>query len=91
MLAELTPEQQYELCAYHGIEPFGEVRMDFRFAQLQQLYVASHSKKGKKVPPLEAFTMYADIYEAAEERQGTADLQSHLAALGAQRSTDGDG
>jgi hypothetical protein len=79
MLEQLTPAQAFELCAYHGIEPFGEVRMDFRFAQLQQMYIGSHRKKGTKVPPLASFTMYVDIAEAAEEKQGTAGLMSELA------------
>jgi hypothetical protein len=78
MLEQLTPDQRFELCAYHGMEPFGEVRMDFRFAQVLSTFTRFNSKKGTKVPPLAAFTLFPDLAEAAEERQGSAALMSEL-------------
>jgi len=85
MLEQLTPDQAFELCAYHGTEPFGEVRDDLRMAHMLRVYVDSKRKKGSKRVTLGSMTLYPDIIEAAEESSGENDLQAHLANLGAKR------
>ena len=81
MLNQLTPEQAFELCAYHGIEPFGEVREDLRMAYLLSSYVRANSKKGAKVPPLASFTLYRDLIESSEEQEGDSELMKVLAGF----------
>lgn len=79
LFSDLTPEQAFELRAYHAMEPFGEVRADFRMANLISSNLQLHVKKGTKSPPLASFTLYKDIAERAEERRGTEDLANELA------------
>lgn len=90
MLAELTPEQAFELCAYHGIEPFGEVRDDLRMAHVLRCYFDSKRAKGQKRIPLGSLTLYPDIIESAEEQSGTQELQATLSKF-AKVSTDDNG
>lgn len=79
MLEQLSPEQAYELCCYHGIEPFGEVRKDLRMARLLQFYYdAKRGKKGNQMS-VEQFVLYGDIAESASEPASEAAL---LRALG---------
>lgn len=85
MFEQLTPDQAFELCAYHGIEPFGEVREDLRMAHILRCYFDSNRRKGSQKIPLGSLTLYPDIIEAAQEAAGTNDLKAHLAALGAKR------
>lgn len=82
MLDQLTAEQAYELCAYHEIEPFGEVRDDLRMDHSLRLYFAGN---GSKQIPCGALALYSDIHEAAQIEDSTKDLQSHMESLGAKR------
>jgi hypothetical protein len=80
MLEQLTPEQAFELQAYAAMEPFGEVRMDLRFAHILASYFGANSKKGTKIPSLGAFTLYADLIDAAKERdEESGELRAALA------------
>ena len=73
MLDALTPEQAYELCCYHSMEPFGEVRADIRMARLLQFYYDSkRGKKGKKFR-LEDFMLY-EIGKRDEDEASEAAL-----------------
>lgn len=65
MLDELTPDQAFELFCYHAMEPFGEVRQDYRMAKISQLFY--NANRGKTSPDIELgqFTMYDDIVDAA--------------------------
>lgn len=83
MLEQLTPEQAFELCAYHGIEPFGEVRDDLRMDKILRIYIDSHRKKGTKPLAWGSMAMYQDIVESSQEAEGSRDLQAHLASMGA--------
>ena len=75
---DLTPGQLFELCLYHVIEPFGEVREDLRMASIKQFYYDSkRGKKGKRVP-LGDFALYPHLYEKTDGAS-EADL---LRALG---------
>jgi hypothetical protein len=73
-MQELTPEQLYELCCYHAVEPFGEVREDLRMANLLCTYVASKAgKRGRKFT-LGEFVMYQDIRDDATDPAGVSAL-----------------
>lgn len=69
----------YELCCYHAIEPFGEVRRDMRMARMIQFYYdAKRGKRGKALA-LGALTLYDDLVEKASDQASESAL---LAALG---------
>lgn len=63
MAAELFSEWM----AYAQLEPFGEDRMDLRFADFQALYANAHRGKGK--PAFEAKHFLRRFDEDHEERQ----------------------
>lgn len=69
-------------CAYWLIEPWGEIRADYRMARICQVIAACHSGRGRR-PKLEDFLLFDDH---AERKRPTAnELKAKLwAAIGPQ-------
>lgn len=78
MLAQLTPEQGYELMLYHAMEPFGELRDDMRLAQMLEFYYTAKGGQKKRTMRLTDFILYADIREEMHKRNVSADLRAAL-------------
>ena len=83
---ELPARQLFEWMAYAQIEPFGEERMDLRFADFQALYANSH--RGKNTTPFKPQQFMRkydeDPRESAKKREAgerkAAALRQRLAA-----------
>ena len=83
MFEVLTPEQAFELRYYASIEPFGEVREDFRMAALmRQQYDIARGRKGRSLARGE-FVLYQDIAESTTQHKAAASLTSALDAMAA--------
>lgn len=83
MLEELTPEQQFELCHYASIEPFGEVRSDMRTAlQAKQRYDIARGRRGRDMA-LGEFMLYRDIAEDTAKHKATESLVIALDSMAA--------
>lgn len=81
LFEQLTPEQAWELRYYAAIEPFGEVRADYRTAAvLQQQYDIARGRKGQKLS-LGEFVLYPDIAKATTEHKATQTLVTALDSM----------
>jgi hypothetical protein len=67
MLRGLTARQFQEWLAYAAVEPFDEVRADYRAAQIAQMVLLVNLAKGAKIPTLEELVLKFEAVKVATE------------------------
>ena len=67
MLRSLTAKQLQEWLEYAKVEPFDEVRADYRAAQIAQMVLLVNLAKGAKIPTLEELVLKFETVQAATE------------------------
>lgn len=68
MLASISMKQFFEWQAYASLEPFDEVRGDYRAALIASTLVNVHRKKGRPAARLENFLLRFEARERSEKQ-----------------------
>ena len=69
MLRGLTSKQLLEWQEYAKLEPFDELRADYRAAQIAQMVLMVNLGKGQKVPPLDELVLkWGKVVEKAKPK-----------------------
>ena len=58
MFQDLTPDEILDMLAYYYLEPFGEMKEDWRMANQMALLANIHRQKGKRFKPKDFLPRY---------------------------------